>query len=135
MANLFEHKDRRVIPNWRSFGETTTLGELNSFQIQSSFAQQETSIDEYVIDWKLNKTVIHAADLLSAAIVDNKRTDKSVIDAAHFILGNREKATLSQISLANTILNKTEEKDLSERFNEVTLDKLPNLINPEPIRI
>lgn len=135
MANLFEHKDRRVIPNWRSFGKTTTLGELNSFQIQSAFAQQETSIDEYVIDWKINKTVIHAADLLSAALVNNKRDDKSVIDAAHFILGNRERATLSQISLANSILNKTEEKDLSERFNEVTLDKLPNLINPEPIRI
>lgn len=135
MANLFEHKDRRVIPNWRSFGKTTTLGELNSFQIQSAFAQQETSIDEYIIDWKLNKTVIHAADLLSAALVNNKRDDKSVIDAAHFILGNRERATLSQISLANSILNKTEEKDLSERFNEVTLDKLPNLINPEPIII
>ena len=135
MANLFEHKDRRVIPNWRSFGKTTTLGELNSFQIERSFAQQETSIDEYVIDWKLNKTVIHAADLLSAAIVNNKRNDNSVIDAAHFILGNRDRATLSQISLANAILNKTVEKDLSERFNEVTLDKLPNLINPEPIRI
>jgi hypothetical protein len=135
VANLFEHKDRRVIPNWRSFGKTTTLGELNSFQIQSAFAQQETSIDEYIIDWKINKTVIHAADLLSAALVNNKRDDKSLIDAAYFILENRERATLSQISLANAILNKTEEKDLSERFNEVTLDKLPNLINPEPIRI
>lgn len=134
MANLFEHKDRRVIPNWRSFGKTIILGELNSFQIQRSFAQQETSIDEYIIDWKLNKTVIHAADLLSAAIVNNKRNEKSVKDAAHFILGNRDRATSSQTSLANTILNKTENKDLSELFIEVTLDKLPILINPKPIR-
>ncbi len=135
MANLFEHKDRRVIPNWRSFGKTTTLGELNSFQLVSSFPQYETNIDEYIIDWKLNRTVIHAADLLSAAVVNNKRYDKSVIDAAHFILGNREKATFSQISLANAILNKSEEKDLSKKFNEVTLDHLPHLINPEPFRI
>lgn len=135
MANLFEHKDRRVIPNWRSFGKTTTLGELNSFQIASSFQQQDTNIEEYVIDWKLNRTVIHAADLLSAAIVNNKRDDKSVIEAAHFVLENLDKATLSQKSLASAILNKTEEKDLSQRFNEVTLDKLPTIINPEPFRI
>ena len=135
MANLFEHKDRRVVPNWRSFGKTTTLGELNSFQIESSYQIQEASIDEYVIDWKLNKTVIHAADLLSAAIVNNKRNNQSVIEAAQFIIANRDKSTLSQLSIANVILNKTEEKDLSERFNEVTLDNLPNLLNPEPIRI
>lgn len=135
MANLFEHKDRRVIPNWRSFGKTTTLGELNSFQINSSSLQLETNIEEYFIDWKLNKTVIHAADLLSAAIVNNKREEKSVIEAANFILANKEKSTLSQKSLASAILNKTEEKDLSQRFIEVTLDKLPTLLNPEPIRI
>lgn len=135
MANLFEHKDRRVVPNWRSFGKTTTLGELNSFQISNALPNQETSIDEYIIDWKLNNTVIHAADLLSAAVVNNKRDDKTVIEAANFVLQNREKATLSQISLASGILNKTVEKDLSQRFNEITLDKLPTLINPEPIRI
>ncbi|MFZ1298569.1 MAG: hypothetical protein WAT16_11030 [Saprospiraceae bacterium] len=135
MANLFEHKDRRVIPNWRSFGKTTTLGELNSFQLKSSFPTEETSIEEYIIDWNLNKTVIHASDLLSAAIVNNKREEKSVIEAANFVIENREKATLSQLSLANAILNKPVEKDLSERFTEVTLDKLPTLLNPEPIRI
>ncbi|MDD3773014.1 MAG: hypothetical protein PHC38_10235 [Weeksellaceae bacterium] len=135
MANLFEHKDRRVIPNWRSFGKTTTLGELNSFQIENSFSQQETSIDEYVLDWKLNKTVIHAADLLSAAIVNNKRENKSVIEAAHFVLENIDNATLSQKSLASAILYKTEEKDVSKRFNEVTLDKLPTIINPDPFRV
>lgn len=135
MANLFEHKDRRVVPNWRSFGKTTTLGELNSFQIDNGLIDQETGIEEYIIDWKLNNTVIHAADLLSAAVVNNKKDNKIVIEAANFILQNQEKATLSQISLANGILNKTVEKDLSERFNEITLDNLPTFINPEPIRV
>lgn len=135
MANLFEHKDRRVIPNWRSFGKTITLGELNSFQINSMFPQQETSIDEYIKDWNLNRTVSYAADLLSAAIVNNKGEDKTVIEAANFVLGNRDKSTFSQISLANVLLNKPIDKDLSQRFNEVVLEKLPALINPEPYRI
>ncbi|MFW5983204.1 MAG: tetratricopeptide repeat protein [bacterium] len=135
MANLFEHKDRRVVPNWRSFGKTASLGELNSFQNEDKFQNQETTIDEYKTDWKLNKTVIHAADLLNAAIVNNKREDESVIEAGHFILKNRNKATASQISLAIAILNKTEEKDFSVRFNEVTFDKIQNLINPESNRM
>lgn len=135
MANLFEHKDRRVIPNWRSFGKTTTLGELNSFQINSQFLEHKTNIDEYIIDWKLNRTIIHAADLLSAAIINDKKEDRNVIEAADFILQNKSKATYSQKSLAWIILKKPQEKDLSERFNEITLDSLPTIINPELIRI
>lgn len=134
MANLFEHKDRRVVPNWRSFGKTTMLGELNSFQVQNELPNQETSIEDYIIDWEVNKTVIHASDLLSAAIVNNKKEHPQVSDAANFILLNQDKASKSQISLASRILNKPVFIDLSERFKEVTLDKLPSLLNPEPVR-
>lgn len=133
MANLFEHKDRRVVPNWRSFGKTTVLGELNSILLESSVDNIETSIDEYIIDWQLSRTVIHAADLLSAAIVNNKKENQTVKEAATFILKNENKSSKSQISLACQILNKTEDKDLSSRFNEVNLDNLPALINPEPV--
>ena len=135
MANLFEHKDRRVVPNWRSFGTTTILGELNSFHIDSGLPDQETIIDSYIVDWKLNKTVIHASDLLSAALVNNKKDNKTVLDAANFILQNSKNATISQISLASGILDKTIKHDLSERFKGVTLERLSELINPEPIRI
>lgn len=134
MANLFEHKDRRVVPNWRSFGKSTVLGELNSFKINKHIPDIETSIDDYIIDWQINKTVIHAADLLSAAIVNNKKEGVQVKDAANFILTNKNRASISQISLASQILNKTIEKDLSSRFIEINLDKLPTLISPGPVR-
>lgn len=135
MANLFEHKDRRVIPNWRSYGKTTILGELNSFEINSKFLNQETSIDEYIIDWQLNKTVIHGADLLSAAISNNKKENKYVLEAANYILQNKGNATVSQISLACNILNKPQEEDLSESFNDITLDRFPTLIDPGTIKL
>jgi len=135
MANLFDYKDRRVVPNWRSFGKTTVLGELNSFQTQSIHPLEETNIDDYVIDWRLNKTVIHAADLLSAAIVNGKNSISEVVDAATFILNNPTQATKSQISLANNLLNRPAAQDLTAMFKEVTLDRLPSMINPEPIRV
>ncbi len=133
MANLFEHKDRRVIPNWRSFNKTTLLGELNSFQNNLNFTLPDTNIDEYIIDWRLNKTVIHAADLLSAAIVNDKKNQDSVKDAANFILENKEKSTISQISLANAILEKPEDFDLGAKFIDITLDSLPSIIDTKII--
>jgi len=134
LANVFEHKDRRVIPNWRSFRKTTTLGELSSFQIDNSFIAQDVNIDEYILDWKLNNTIIHAADLLGAAIVNNKKDNNTVIEAASFIVEDLKNASPAQIDLANKILNKSDGKDLLEQFNEVTLDNLHTLISPEPVR-
>ncbi len=135
MENLFEHKDRRVIPNWRSFCKTTALGELNSFQVNNQFPIVETNINDYVFDWKLNNDIVHAADLLSAAIINNKREEGEVKKAANFILENKHKATLSQVSLACQILNKPIEKNITERFDEITLDNFSTFNNPEPIRI
>lgn len=134
MANLFLHKDRRVVPNWRSFGKTTVLGELNSIQSENSILRFDTNIDEYIIDWQINKTVIHAADLLSASIVNNKRDNRFVIEAASFVLSNKQKASNSQISLAYQILNKKTDCDLTTIFNDVSLESLPSLIDQIPVR-
>ena len=133
MANLFEHKDRRVVPSWRSFGHTVILGELDSFQKKRSILLEKTTIDSYIIDWNFNKTVIHAAELLSAALVNNYKENKYVIEAANFILRNENKSTKSQISLAKKILNKDEVVDLSTAFKLVTLDGLHNFTNPKPV--
>ena len=58
MANFFEHTDRRVVPNWRSFGKSVVLGELNSFQKERTHTIDEYSIDEYIIDWKVIKWAV-----------------------------------------------------------------------------
>lgn len=133
MANLFEHKDRWLIPNWRSFNKTTMLGELDSFQMSSNIVT-ETTIEDYISDWQSNNCVVNAADLLSAAFVNNKKTNTQVSKAANFILSNKTIATKSQISLACEILKKSSDKDLSDSFKNVTFDNLPLSIKFEPIR-
>jgi len=133
LANFIDLKDRRVVPNWRSFGTTTILGELNSFQIDRPYALLEPHIDEYIIDWKLNKTTIHAADLLSAAIVNNKKEDSAVTEAALFILNNPEKATFSQIDLAKSIINRKDEIDILSEFEQINLNNIDGLIDRGPI--
>lgn len=133
MANLFEHTDRRVVPNWRSFGQTVALGELDSNQLKSKAIRLDVSIDEYVYDWKTNNTVVHAGDLLSAAIVNNKLEDQNVKNAANFILSNLDHSSKSQILLAKKILHE-EEEDWTEKFNQIKLEQLPNLMNQELVR-
>jgi tetratricopeptide (TPR) repeat protein len=134
VANLFEHKDRRVVPNWRSFGKTTVLGELNSIQAERTIQTNIISIDDYIIDWKNNKTVIHAADLMSAGLVNNFQENNDVIEAANFVIHNSHKATFSQISLANKILKRPEIVNLSDAFKTITFDNFTELINPAPIQ-
>lgn len=129
MANLFIDKDRRVIPNWRSFGKTSVLGELNSFQNNWTEKPLEVGIDDYLIDWRLNKTTIHASDLLSASIVNNYTEEKEVIEAAEFILKNKLTATFSQIELANRILNKKTIFDPSRNLESINLNDINSIIN------
>ncbi|MEX2411342.1 MAG: hypothetical protein WD607_08240 [Candidatus Paceibacterota bacterium] len=133
MANLFRNEDRRVVPNWRSFGKTTVLGELNSFQADRPKQNEDFSIEEYVIDFELNKTVIHAAELLSAANSNNKREHKAAITAAKFVLNNSENSTISQLSLANHILNCTPETDVTSQFKEIGISSLSTIIDPKPL--
>lgn len=135
MANFFEHKERRVIPNWRSFGKTTVLGELDSFQVNQTLVRPETNIDEYVIDWQLNKSVVHAADLLSAGIVNNKKDNQYVVEAARFVLNNRDKASRSQVLLAESILNNDPINNLLNSFNEVKLESLSESVNIDSIKM
>jgi tetratricopeptide (TPR) repeat protein len=130
LANLFEHKDRRVIPNWRSFGNTVVLGELNSFQNQRETPIIQTTIDEYIIDWRVNRTIIHASDLVSSAVVNNFKNSPDVHEAAKFILDNKQKATLSQVSIAESIFEiKTE--DINYEFKSIENNSL--LLNTTPL--
>lgn len=135
MANLFIDKDRRVIPNWRSFGKTSVLGELNSFQNNWSETPLEVGIDDYLIDWNLNKTTVHASDLLSASIVNNYTEHNKVIEAAEFILQNKPISTFSQIALANRILNKKIILDPSSNLNSIDLNDINSIINIDTLKL
>jgi len=136
MANLFEHEDRRVIPNWRSFEQTIFLGELNSLgNKNSSSVTDKASIDEYINEWDANKTLIHASELISAAIVNNKKESPKVSEAASFILENSKSATPSQISVSKNIVKSREEYNYNEIFEKIKIENLNEFIEPNEISL
>ncbi len=120
MANVLEDRERHVIPNWRSFGKTTILGELNSLETENSTPIVDFAIDEYIIDFELNKTLVYASELLSAAIINNKLDNKYILQASKFILDRKEQATPSQVLLAEKMITASLHKD---RLELSVLDK------------
>src|SRR5690606_29500577 len=89
-------------------------------------------IDDYIIDWKANKSASFASDLLSAAIVNNFTKNNEVINAANFILSNSDKATKSQINIAQTII-KANSNEIIEFENFTNVENLNDVLNVKSI--
>ena len=91
MSGFSTDKDRKVIPRWRTFEKTLSLGELSSVvpprhqQVASDFLSSK------IMDWRKHRTVGHAADLVGAALTLGR--EKEASEAARFLL--REDLTVS----------------------------------------
>lgn len=104
MANLFEKKDRHIIPNWRSFENTAKLGELNgsrSLDLDSSF---RPDISDLLEDWEDAKSIGIAGDILGVALVCNQENNSTIREISNFVLQNKDFATEAIISAAECIL-------------------------------
>jgi tetratricopeptide (TPR) repeat protein len=95
-------KDRKVIPRLRDFKTTLMLGELNSASpVVVNNIPLEASIDDELEDWKNNRTLSFAADVVGSGFVLGQ-TDK-VQEAADFILSDKAKANELQRRIARQV--------------------------------
>ncbi len=133
MANFFENKDRRVIPNWRSFKRTAMLGELDVSNHSTPKPDVSFSIEDYKVEFIQNRSIPHAGDLLSAAIVNGFETDKTVIEAANFVLSNSKGATKTQISIAERITFGQSGNNNHINLKTYTISDCENYIKSEQI--
>lgn len=135
MANFFELKDRRVLPNWRSFISTVMNGELNNLKSDSKVEKRKNlSIDDYLLAWKQETSIPIASDLISAAFTNGFKRIPEIEEAAKFILSNKEKSTESQRALASFFISdfqpKTREMNANgNRGQLISLDKQWELIS------
>lgn len=111
MANYFENKDRRVIPNFRSYSKTASLGELDS---PHSFKQKIETEDRYFIElkqhWIESKSTILASELISCGLIVNSK-DLLLNEAAKYILKHESECSISQLNLAKYVLGYTDENN------------------------
>lgn len=105
MATLFDPKERRVLPNLRSFTLTANLGELNDWQESRDHHSRTLSIEDYLLTWEQNKTIAIAGDLLSAAFVNRFTDNQKIKEAALFVLSNKGESTNTLLNFAENIIN------------------------------
>ena len=104
MANIFEQKNRNVIPNFRSYLASAALGELG-YNSLGGRPPMEYNISENLEAWQRNKSIGLAGDLLSSAIVSGMTDLKQAKQAAEFILSHKSIASITQVEIANAVLS------------------------------
>ena len=103
MAVIKGDDNRRVLPNWREFSTTAQLGELGLAKGNNTLLPPP-SLEKYIQDFKENKEVPFAAELISIASANNDIEHTEVEEAATLIVLNEKKTTYSQTELAKQIL-------------------------------
>lgn len=93
-----EAKKRDIIPRWRDFKTTLSLGELNAAGKAPADEVPEGSLDEQLADWRVNKSLFVAADLVGAAFTLGK--GDVALEAAEFILSEESQANDLQKRIA-----------------------------------
>jgi len=104
MAAANENADRQVVPQWRTFKEALNNGELGSPSTRKVKAIDPSPfIQEKEADWKANKALPFALDLISAAVVFDVKTPV-VAEAAEFLLASSGQVHEIGVKLAKSVL-------------------------------
>ena len=103
MAVFDPETDRKVLPRWRAFDVTLSLGELDS---SSTSRLHQKVADDFlasrIVDWQTHRTEGHAADLVGAALIVGK--EALAVDAANFLLEDAQSVSVWARELAQKAL-------------------------------
>ncbi len=105
MAILLDDKNRNVIPRWRDFTTTVAIGELKSTRqvILPINYPRNDYLTSKVKDWKQNKTIAFAAEVVGTALVLGRQIE--VVEIAEFISQQKEGVSESLKEIAKKITN------------------------------
>lgn len=104
MAVFDPEIDRKILPRWRTFDMTLSLGELSSGST-SRLHQRITNdfLAARISDWKQYRTEGHAADLVGAALAIGK--EMQATEAANFLLQNDHSISVWAREIAHKVLS------------------------------
>jgi|GEM_PF-2381533 hypothetical protein len=130
MASLTKNINRNVVPNWRDYRTTAELGEIGGYKVTNTEIPL-FSINDYIDAWKENKTIPYAGDLISAGIMNGKKNNSEVINAAKFIIENEDSAPKSLLNVAHSFFPKEIEEPINDNITNTS--KLRSIINQEDL--
>ncbi len=98
MASLIDSNERKLIPAWKNLNRS-----LHELRPLKSSELTKGNIDSYIFEWKNDCNIGNAADLLTAAIINNRTNEEPVKEAAIYILKSDIDVKLPVIASAKKI--------------------------------
>jgi len=103
MSTALEDPDRRVVPRWRSWHESVSIGDVAPIGVKKApHALNLDDLSKSQFAWKQNRSLPFAADFLGAAFALNQGSLAK--DAANFILTSKQPANRALRVLAGQVL-------------------------------
>src|SRR5258708_6201186 len=104
MHPLLDDSGRQLIPRWRTSRITMSLGELASISIAPDRALNQSDVlDQKIDDWRRERSLSFASDLLASAIITGEVADAR--EAAEFVLSPNARATEAAKTVARRVIS------------------------------
>ena len=124
-------EERRVMPNWRYFYQTQSLGELENYS-SAPFETHVYPIDDYIASWIEKKGVYRAGELISEAIANGQKDNPHVVEAADYIISQK---ITDNPALVNTARYITEAQGgFSDDIKKLSLGAIAKLTTAQDVQ-
>ena len=110
-------KIRCVIPRWRSFTHTSSVGELSSPGTVKRVSL-ESEIPDKISNWKHSPSITSAGELVQISIIEAK-IESEAISAAEYLVSKSNVARSALVELAQKMLNRVNTQDSEVDRNEL----------------
>ena len=122
MASFFDDGKRRMLPLWRSYGDTVKSRELD-FSGQKLLPVKFDKYDSFTEAWEAKHTIISAADLLNAAVASGNVVQAAVKKASEFLLLHRDQCSPIALDVATSIIGEESKQIIVEPEKEPTFEE------------
>lgn len=132
MALFIDDTNRLIIPSWRQFDRSQ--GELRPTGTDGA-EEQKRDIQEYLLEWKTNKNLVTAGELISAAIVNGITEEPVVLEAARYVVDYPSKSPVALQNASKGLLDIPLDQDFFSTANlklYEKISKLKKLLNDYP---
>ena len=114
MANALPPKNRYLVPNFRSFRHTVSLGEIAGLGVDRATRLVRTDFDERVAAWRRGRALGVAGDVLSAAQVSGGVEPDTVNEAAGFVIEHAHQSPQPLLDAARRALGHRSQVDTTD---------------------
>lgn len=130
MAGLYEDRDRRILPRWRTSRKTKARDELASLHPRQGQPAAADHVRRAAVEFDRAPTISAAAEVIGGAIVGG--CAEVATSAAEFVLNQAPEASEATIDLARSILRITPEVAASEESPRSVIARLRKGLRATP---